>query len=59
MDQTLIPFVVAAPPVPVQPHLAPVQPSQAELEVCSSQCLGNANLVSQRSAATSLGRKDI
>jgi hypothetical protein len=33
MDQSLIPFVVLAPPAPVQPHLAPAHPSQAELEV--------------------------
>lgn len=33
MNSALIPFVVTDPRVPIVPHQAPPQPSQAELEV--------------------------
>jgi hypothetical protein len=35
MDQSLIPFVVLAPPVPMKPHVAPAHPTEADLEVRS------------------------
>jgi hypothetical protein len=33
MNQALIPFVVLAPPAPVQPHVAPAHPTEEALEV--------------------------
>jgi len=59
MDDSLIPFDVVAPPVPVQPHLAPLQPSQAELEVPFPLDPQSSKQISHKRAATPLGRKDI
>jgi hypothetical protein len=36
MEQSLIPPDMLAPPVPVQPHLAPTKPSPQDIEVCFS-----------------------
>jgi hypothetical protein len=57
MDQALIPFVVLAPPVPLQPHVAPAHPTEEALEVRSpfpplSQVV---NLTNRRSDA--IGQK--
>jgi hypothetical protein len=56
-DQALIPFVVLAPPVPLQPHVAPAHPTEEALEVRSpfpplSQVV---NLINRRSDA--IGQK--
>jgi hypothetical protein len=61
-ERALIPLVVLAPPPPnVQPHLAPRQPSQAELEVGHTPhcCLilgWDSNICT---AETPLGREDL
>lgn len=35
MEQSLMPFVLLAPPVPAQQHHAPASPTEADLEVSS------------------------
>jgi hypothetical protein len=57
MDQSLIPLVVLEPPVPAKPHVAPVHPSEADLEVRSpySPFSQSVNLTNRRSDA--IGQK--